>query len=251
MEESFDNYLDNRIRQHHGWQELERFGTDLGQRALTAREIRIFLASTACFFREIPTGILALALRVTDDRMDSSRFGAVDHGARILLAAVDEYGLADMREGYGLSHHQLFARMIESFGISEAELGNRDYIIPEADELAAVTRELYRSGSVAAGVGFHFASEKTSDREFQLCYESLSRYTHIYANGKAIAAPESFLGFYHVHTIVEPLHGSASAEAVNLYATQTKNRDHLLQGAERFMEAYGNFWAALHKAIAN
>ena len=249
MEESFDNYLDDQIRQHSGWQQLEDFGARLGEQALSERGRRVFLASTACFFREIPAGIVALALRVTDDQMAGSRFGAVDHGAKILLAAVDEYGLADSSHGFGLTHHKLFANMIAAFGVTEAELDNPDYIIPEAHTLAKITRELYRSGSVAAGVGFHFASEKTSDREFQLCFDSLAPFADVYAADKTHADPQDLLNFYYIHTVVEPMHGAASAEAVKQYAAEKHNHEQLLNGADQFMDAYGAFWDSLHKEI--
>ena len=74
--DDFTTYLDGSIRQHQGWMALEAFGQLLSNKALDERALKYFLASTACFFREIPGGILALALRVTDDRIDNELCGA-------------------------------------------------------------------------------------------------------------------------------------------------------------------------------
>jgi hypothetical protein len=65
----------------------------LRKKPLDGAGLRLFFASTAEFFREVPGGILALALRLTDDWMPHARFGAVEKGAQILYSAVDEFGL--------------------------------------------------------------------------------------------------------------------------------------------------------------
>jgi hypothetical protein len=90
MNQTFARDLEYHIQAHPGWGALEQFGQRLGQSPLNKRQLRVFLASTAHFFREIPGGILALALRVTEDRMDADPFGAAGSAARILLSAVDE-----------------------------------------------------------------------------------------------------------------------------------------------------------------
>jgi hypothetical protein len=246
---NFATYLGDSIRQHHGWTALETFGRLLNEQALDDRTVKYFLASTACFFREIPSGILALALRVTDDRIDNDRFGAVNSAASILLAAVDEYGLGSNSTGNNKNHHQLFAAMAKRFGVTESELHNPDFILPEAIDLARITRQLYREGCVAKSVGFHFASEVTSDREFELCYNGLACNLTVYADGSVHIAPEKFLDFYYVHTAVEPKHGSASASAVDLYGDSEINRQALLDGADQFMEAYGAFWLAVNRTL--
>jgi hypothetical protein len=241
--------LSDSIRQHQGWTALETFGQLLSEQALDNRTVKYFLASTACFFREIPSGILALALRVTDDRIDNDRFGAVSSAASILLAAVDEYGLGSNSTKINNNHHQLFAAMAKRFGVTESELHNPDFILPEAIDLAQVTRQLYREGCVAKSIGFHFASEITSDREFELCYKGMAGHLPAYADGSAYIAPEKFLDFYYIHTVVEPEHGSASARAVDLYGDSEIDRQALLDGAFQFMEAYGAFWLAVNRTL--
>src|SRR5690348_3879916 len=88
-----------RIESHPGMFALRRFGEQLRRRPLDAAGRRLFFASTAEFFREVPGGILALALRLTDDWMPHDRFGAVAKGAQILYSAVDEFGLHQLRRG--------------------------------------------------------------------------------------------------------------------------------------------------------
>jgi hypothetical protein len=246
---NFAPHLGGSIQQHQGWTSLERFGQLLSEQKLDDRSLKYFLASTACFFREIPNGILALALRVTDDRIDADRFGAVSSAAPILLAAVDEYGLGSNSSGNNKNHHQLFAIMAKRFGITETDFHNPDFIIPEAIDLARVTRQLYREGSVAKSVGFHYASEITSEREFELCYTGLARHLNEYADSSAHLAAEKFLDFYYVHTIVEAEHGEASAQAVDIYSDSETDRQAQLDGADEFMEAYGAFWSALTRAL--
>ena len=247
----FTTYLGDCIRSHQGWAALEAFGQLLGDRALDRRGLKYLLASTACFFREVPGGILALALRVTDDRIEHDRFGAVDSASSILLAAVDEYGLGSNSTGNNSNHHQLFAAMVTRFGIAKTELHAPAFIIPEAIDLAKVTRQLYREGRVAESIGGHFASEVTSDREFELCYQGFARHLTEYTDGSAHFAPEKFLDFYYVHTVVELEHGSASARAVDLYSDSEIDRQALLDGAEQFMESYGAFWVALNRVLEN
>src|SRR4051794_27438035 len=50
------------IDAHHGMFALKRFGEQLRRRALDGPSLQVFFASTGEFFREVPGGILALAL---------------------------------------------------------------------------------------------------------------------------------------------------------------------------------------------
>src|SRR5688500_2635855 len=89
----------NRIESHPGMFALKRFGEQLRKRPLDPAARCVFFASTAEFFREVPGGILALALRLTDDWAPHDRFGAVEKGAQILYSAVDEFGLHELERG--------------------------------------------------------------------------------------------------------------------------------------------------------
>ena len=247
MEEHFAEHLDRKIRAHVGWGDLESFGEALAAAPLARPQLKAFLASTGLFFREIPGGILALASRVTDDRIAHDRFGGVTAGARILYAAVDEFGLGGSDGDLGRSHHQLFVDMAARLGLSEADLLDELSIIPQAAKLATVTQASYRGLSVPAAVGFHYASEITSDLEFHLCMQGLSVWADDYklAADQSAASDEDFFSFYFVHTVVEPQHGATGAEAVALYANNPQQRGELLAGVKVFMDAYGAFWAEL------
>jgi hypothetical protein len=249
MDEAFAQQLDKHIRAHLGWRNLERFGEQLAAAPLDKVQREVFLASTGEFFREIPGGILALALRVTDDRMQHDRFGATQAGARILYAAVDEYGLGAGHGDFASTHHQLFVHMADRLGVTEAQLVDSASIIPQAEHLAAVTHDSYRELSVPAAVGFHYASEITSDLEFQLCYKGLAAWSQTYNLADTARSDADFFSFYYVHTEVEPLHGSMGEEAVTLYAETAQQRTELLAGARIFMDAYAQFWAELSAAL--
>ena len=239
--------LEDRLAKHRGWRELERFGENLHDRPLERHQLRVFLASTCEFFREIPGGILALALRVTDDWMERDRFGAVARAGSVLYSAVDEYGLHDCARGIQKGHHTLFHDMAQQWGVTLDDLMNPALILPEAVSLARLTRDYYRSRDLGAGLGFHFASEKTSDREFVLCNTGFSRHWQAY---NLTDARDPTLEFYYIHTLVEPMHGSTSADAVCAQATLPGSPEQIIAGAVAFMEGYGAFWAALNAQIA-
>lgn len=238
--------LQREIAAHDGWEKLEEFGRKLVERPMEREGLKIFLASTSTFFKEIPGGILALALRVTDDWMTRDRFNAVGMGARVLLSAVDEYGLHEPHKGYQKTHHELFVDMTHMWGLSTSDLLDPKYVIPESIELAAVTRDFYRSRHLGEGLGFHFASEKTSDREFQLCMRG---FTHFWTSYALKSASDPTLNFYHIHTLVEPMHGSTSADIVTAYGKDPVNAEYIAAGAAAFMEGYGQFWTALTRAV--
>ena len=252
MDGSYRGQLDEEIQSHLGWAQLEEFGALINNRALKRDELVTFLASTGCFFKEIPGGILALALRVSDDWMDDDHFDAVENGAKILYSAVDEYGIDTNLQIFTRTHHQLFLDMCKRMGISKAELFDKSNIINEAWPLAKLTHDYYRTGSVARGVGFHYSSERSSDREFVLCYEGLTKFVDTYTlkDDKPEENDLGLLNFYYIHTLVEPMHGNSSAESVQLYSSNQDNRQQVLDGAMAWMKYYGEFWAALTRKFS-
>ena len=200
-----------RIESHPGMFALRRFGEQLRKRPLDAAGLQLFFASTAEFFREVPGGILALALRVTDDWMPHERFGAVEKGAQILYSAVDEFGLHQLRRGVQASHHAFFLETAAAFGVTRSALDDPAAIMQAAREMAALTALFYRRRPVGESLGFHLASELSSDVEFTLCLEGLQAHAAHYG----LSGPDDpKLGFYFIHTQVEPMHGSSSRTAV-------------------------------------
>jgi hypothetical protein len=237
-----------RIESHPGMFALRRFGEQLRKKPLDAAGLRLLFASTAEFFREVPGGILALALRVTDDWMPQERFAAVEKGAQILYSAVDEFGLHQLRRGVQASHHAFFLETAAAFGVSRAALDDPAAITAAAREMAALTALFYRRRPLGEGLGFHLASELTSDVEFTLCLEGLQAHAAHYG----LSGPDDpKLGFYRIHTQVEPMHGSSSRTAVRDYlARRPECAGEIAAGAEAFMDAYGRFFATLTDLVS-
>jgi hypothetical protein len=227
---------------------LKGFGEQLRKQSLDPMALRVFLASTAEFFREVPGGILALALRLTDDWMARDRFRAVEHGAQILYSAVDEFGLHALERGVQASHHAFFVDMAAAFGVTPAALEDPAFVTPAAREMAAMTALFYRRRPLGEGLGFHLASELTSDVEFTLCLEGFRAHPAAYG----LCGPEDpKLGFYLIHTQVEPMHGASSRAAVRAYLERDPERAaEIAAGAEAFMECYGRFFATLAERLA-
>jgi hypothetical protein len=237
-----------RIESHPGMFALRRFGAQMRHRPLDPGQRRLFFASTAEFFREVPGGILALALRLTDDWMPHDRFAAVEKGAQILYSAVDEFGLHQLKRGVQASHHAFFLETAAAFGVTRAALDDVAAITQAAREMAALTALFYRRRPVGESLGFHLASELTSDVEFTLCLEGFRAHPEEYG----LRGPDDpKLGFYLIHTQVEPMHGSTSRSAVCDYlARQPDGADGVAAGAEAFMDAYGRFFSALTERIS-
>ena len=236
-----------RIESHPGMFALRRFGEQLRKRPLGPVDLRLFFASTAEFFREVPGGILTLALRLTDDWMPHARFGAVEKGAQILYAAVDEFGLHQLKRGVQASHHAFFLETAAAFGVSAADLDDPAAITQAAREMAALTALFYRRRPIGESLGFHLASELTSDVEFTLCLEGFQAHPQDYA----LTGPDDpKLGFYLIHTQVEPMHGSTSRTAVRDYLQRRPDCvGEIAAGADAFMDGYGRFFSALTERL--
>ena len=237
-----------RIDSHPGMFALKCFGEQLRKRPLDTAALQVFFASTAEFFREVPGGILALAMRVTDDWMPHERFGAVEKGAQILYSAVDEFGLHQLRRGVQASHHAFFLETAAAFGVTRSGLEDAAAITQAAREMAALTALFYRRRPIGESLGFHLASELTSDVEFTLCLEGLQAHAARYG----LSGPDDpKLGFYLIHTQVEPMHGSSSRTAVRDYLARRPDcADDIAAGADAFMDGYGRFFATLTERIS-
>lgn len=237
-----------RIESHTGMLALKRFGEQLRNRPLDSVSRRVFFASTAEFFREVPGGILALALRLTDDWVPHDRFAAVEKGAQILYSAVDEFGLHELPRGVQASHHALFLETASAFGVSRADLEDPANITSAAREMAALTALFYRRRPIGESLGFHLASELASDVEFTLCLAGFQAHPAAYG----LSGPQDpKLGFYLVHTEVEPMHGASSRGAVRDYLRRRPDcEDELAAGAEAFMDCYGQLFDGLSQRLA-
>ena len=246
--ESQADAVARRIDSHPGMSALKGFGEQLRKKPLDAAALQVFFACTAEFFREVPGGILALALRVTDDWMPHERFGAVEKGAQILYSAVDEFGLHQLRRGVQASHHAFFLETAAAFGVTRSALDDPAAITQAAREMAALTALFYRRRPLGESLGFHLASELTSDVEFTLCLEGLQAHAARYG----LSGPgDPKLGFYLIHTQVEPMHGSSSRTAIRDYLARRPDcAGEIAAGADAFMAGYGRFFATLTERIS-
>jgi hypothetical protein len=161
---------------------------------------------------------------------------------------VDEFGLHQLRRGVQASHHAFFLETAAAFGVSRAELEDPAAITAAAREMAALTALFYRRRPLGESLGFHLASELTSDVEFTLCLEGFRAHAAAYG----LAGPDDpKLGFYLIHTQVEPMHGSSSRTAVRDYLQRYPDRaGEINAGAEAFLDCYGRFFAALTDRIS-
>jgi hypothetical protein len=226
---------------------LNHFGENLRSRPLSDEQMRTLLASEGMFVLEVPPGIVRLASRMTDDWFVKEPFGATGRAARVLFAAVDEYGLNDMETGLLPSHHQLYLNMATHWGMTEADLTDSRYIVPTAYEFGAVIREFYRERPIIEGLGFHVANEATAPLDFGVFLRTFQEYREFYGFK---AENDPILNFLLVHEDVEVSHREMGVETVQLY---TGGRPDLVEQARRgvmaYMECYGRFFTELNEAI--
>jgi len=226
---------------------LKRFEENLKSRLLTRAEIRVLLASEGLFVLEVPPGIVSLASRMTDEWFKKEPFAATGRAARILFAAVDEYGLNDMEHGLLPSHHQLYVDMAAHFEISASDLLDDRNIVPSARDFAATIGDYYRKRPIIEALGFHVANEATAPLDFGVFLATFREYRDQYG---LKAENDPHLNFLIVHDDVEVSHREMGVEAVQLY---TNGAPALVAQARRgvmaYMECYGRFFAELNDAL--
>lgn len=239
--------LKTEVFSHPAVKVLNEFGENLKSRPLNDTEMRTLLASEGQFVLEVPPGIVRLSSRMTDDWFSHDPFGATGRAARILFAAVDEYGLNDMETGLLPSHHQLYADMAAHWGMSAADLTDKRYIVPTAFEFGSVIRDYYRERPIIEGLGFHVANEATAPLDFGVFLRTFQEFRDHYG---FTADNDPILNFLLVHEDVEVSHREMGVETVQLY---TDGRPELVEQAHRgviaYMECYGRFFTELNDAI--
>lgn len=241
--------LERNIMAHQAMGNLDAFGANLARQPMDSEQQKVFFASMRAFFKDIPTGILALALRVSDDWERFEPYEGTAKGAYILFADVDEYGLQDQHVGIQKTHHQLFRDLTEHLGISVEDLQNPKYIVPAGPALGDTTTRFYRESPVPEGLGFHLASETTSCREFVHFLRGFQAHADHY---KLNSENDPVLDFFQVHIKVEPLHKSNGRKIMELY--QSRNPATIVgvrSGAMEFMDGFGDLFSQINKRIYN
>lgn len=239
--------LEKEIRAHNAMAELKRFGEHLEETPLDATGLRTFFASMGAFFWDIPGGILELAVRVCDDWGTRDRYEATAKGAYVLFADVDEFGLHAQHKGMLPTHHQLFRDLTGHLGISEAELQDPQYIVIEGSELGRRTSEYYRTRPIGESLGYHLASETTSNREFRYFLNGFRKHASHYGLQQE---DDPVLAFFVVHTLVEPMHKSRARELIEIYAAEDPTiLPAVRAGAMAFMDGFEELFGALNERI--
>src|SRR3990167_4808449 len=136
--------LKEKIHAHNGMQQLELFGKNFKENFLDNNKLKIFMATLWAFFRETPSGILSLSLRIYDYWNKINPWEAMSKSAYTLSTAVDEFGLDDIRKNLLPTHHQLFKETTHYFQISSDELIASQYILPAGIKIGKATNLYYR-----------------------------------------------------------------------------------------------------------
>lgn len=248
-EEPLASRLTRTIHEHEGWAVLEEYGRSLKRRAMPRDLLRFHHACQVATVNEVPPGILALALRVTDDWEKRDHFGSLGIAARTLLAGLHEYGLhAPETIGLAPTHFDLLRDALRSWGFDELEILHATDVIPEAHALARHCHRFFRHDPVPSAIGAHMALEVTADREWYLCWEGFSLHWEAYG----LKGPDDpALRFYHIHTEQEPEHVERSSEVVDAYvAANPDNEGLILAGVTQYMAVYLDWIRAIHRIVA-
>jgi hypothetical protein len=235
------------ITGHRAIKVLDDFGKILAEKPLQHDERAIFFATVWAFFKDVPSGIIGLAARVTDDWMRNDPWNGSAKAAHILYASVDEYGLHQHAKHMLPTHHHLFLNLITHLGLSDKDIFDPKYVLPQGTAMGNNTHRMYRSDSIGEALGFHLASEMTSSREFQYFYEGFKKYTESY---KLEGEDDPVLSFFAIHCDVEPMHVATGRDILVSYI----NKDpaiaiQAMKGAIAFMDGFEQMFEAINNEL--
>jgi pyrroloquinoline quinone (PQQ) biosynthesis protein C len=232
---------------HSAFNELRTFGEALSEKPLNATELKIFFSSLWAFFEAFPSGILALALRVTDDWATRDPWNATAKGAYVLFADVDEYGLQEVNRKIHRSHHEMFKEFTTGLGVSPEDLVNPEYILPEGRKLGELVSKLYRRESLAKGLGMHLASELVASIEFKYFLNGFQQQRSAYG---IASKNDPALTFFRIHTLVEPEHLARNCELIEMYLDNNLiNIEDLKNGAQLYLDGFKEFYSKFNAIL--
>ncbi len=237
------------ITRHQAIQELDDFGRIISDRPLNPDELALFFSTVWAFFKDVPSGIISLAARVTDDWMRDDPWNGSAKAAHILYASVDEYGLHQHTKHMLPTHHHLFLKLINHLGLTDKEIFSQEYMLPEGVAMGNNTHRMYRSDSIGEALGYHLASEMTSSREFQYFFEGFKKYSDVY---KLTGEDDPVLSFFAIHCDVEPMHVATGRDILVSYINKDpKIANHAMTGAMAFMDGFANMFKALNDKLSS
>ena len=239
--------LRQEVRAHNALKELEKFGNNIYERGMTSDEVKCYFATMWTFFREIPNGILSLALKVSDDWMTVDEWGGTRKGAHILFADVDEFGLQTLHKKFQPTHHELFKEMVNFLDVQDTDFQNPKYVMDAGRDMGKITKDYYRKRSIGCGLGFHLASELSSSIEFKYFLDGFSRHRDHYG---IKSDNDTILTFFRIHTLVEPMHLAQSEEIICYHIGRNpESLADVEQGAVAFMTGFEKLFSELNYAI--
>jgi hypothetical protein len=239
--------LKEQIQSHDGMLELQLFGKNFENNLLDDKRIKIFMATLWAFFKETPSGILSLALRIHDDWSDTDPWGAMSKSAYALNTAIDEFGLDNKYNNSLTTHHQLFKKTAEYFDVSTYELLSEKNILPAGLKIGKASALYYRKKSLPISLGYHLASELTSWPEFKIFLSGFWANKEYY---KITSQKDSALNFFWIHTILEPSHLNDSEKVIEDYLTREPTSIKLMSsGALGYMKLYQQLFKQLNKTL--
>ncbi len=239
-------YLKARIEEHSGMQALSVFGKKLKDKPLTPEQCKKLFASLWAFYHETPSGILSLALRMNDFwNQRVSPWDAMEKASFLLSASVDEFGLEKIHERYLPTHHQLFVDAASFFGVSKEDILLNENVLASGERIGQLSAQFYREKSLAAGLGFHFASELTSHPEFTCLYQGFAAHKDNY---QITSDCHPGLKFFWIHTLVEPQHLQSSIKIIDAFLeVKARVMNEIIEGAMIYMDAYAHLFSDLQE----
>ena len=246
--EALSRKLQQVVRDHEAMKLLEStFGTELKRAPLARDTLKWFLACHVASVRSVPTSILALAMRISNDLLPHDYFNAHSVAARTLFAAAHEYGLANTEAGITQTHFQLYRDGLRSWGFDETEILRDPRVFPECAEINAYIDNVAMHAPVAQALACHYALEEVADREFVLLWEGFGQHWQAYG---LTGTNDPALSFYQIHTVQEPLHGEYGLEALTMYLEHVPTDESvLITGVVEWMAIYLRWLEAFERAF--
>lgn len=239
-------HIKKHIQSHKGIHALHLFGENFLKIPLKPLDFKIFMATLWAFYKETPSGILDLALRVSDFWRDINPWEANAKAAHILYAGFEEFGLQSL-DKIVPTHHQLFKLSSLHFGVTEHDLSSNDYILEAGIAMGKNSRIGYREKSITFGLGYHLAAELTSWWEFKYFYEGIMNHKATYNIG---SNNNPALHFFYIHTLVESEHLCQSQKVAEAFIQiDTNGLQDIYSGIELYMQTYQNLFTSLNIKI--
>lgn len=241
--------LTKTIKTHTAMHELNAFGKNLKKRGLNIDELKILMATLWSFYKETPSGILSLSLRLYDFWKKINAWEAMEKSAYVLSTAVDEFGLTDIHKTFLPTHHQLFLNTAQYFKISVNDLISSQYTLPAGEQIGKSSFVFYRKKSLSLALGFHYASELTSWPEFKYLFEGFLSNKEAYS---IHSENDPAMKFFHIHTIIEPEHSNNTKEILRIYLEfLPESKSNIIEGAIAYLSCYKQLFNSLNQKLFN